>query len=77
MGCYSSSIKEKKDNENRKDGNENADVLLCSMKEEHINLAFKAKRGNVFTPSIEPEIRRTFIAKCYPKTPEQEELIRT
>jgi hypothetical protein len=46
------------------------------MKEEHINLAFKAKRGNVFTTSIEPEIRRTFVTKVYPKTVEQEGTIR-
>ena len=73
MGC--SSINAKHDNVNRNCGNGNAEVSLCSMKEEHINLAFKAKRGNVFTPSIDPEIRRTFIAKCYPKTPEQEDII--
>ena len=35
------------------------------------------EKFNVFTPSIDPEIRRTFIAKCYPKTPEQEDIIRT
>lgn len=77
MGCSSSSIKTKHDNENRNQRNGNPEVSLCSMKEEHISLAFKAKRGNVFTPSIEPEIRRTFVAKCYPKSPEQEEIIRT
>jgi hypothetical protein len=48
---------------------------LSSMKEEHIKIAFKAKRGNVFTQSISPEVRRTFVAKCFPKTPEQERII--
>lgn len=49
---------------------------LASVKEEQLKLAFKAKRLNVFNKSVEPEVRRTFRAQKYPKTPEQESIIR-
>jgi hypothetical protein len=48
-----------------------------SLREEQIKLAFKAKRGNVFTQSIAPEVRRTFVAKSFPKTAEQDQIIST
>ena len=49
-----------------------------SAKEEQIKLAFKAKRKkNVFTQSMDPDVRRTFHAKSYPKTAAQQAIIRT
>ena len=47
-----------------------------SAKEDQIALAFKAKRANVFTQSVDPAARREFKAKNFPKTPQQLNLIR-
>lgn len=46
-------------------------------KESQIALAFKAKRANVFTASVDVDVRRAFSAKNIPKTPKQEMLIKT
>jgi hypothetical protein len=46
-------------------------------KEDQIALAFKAKRANVFTQSVDIDTRRAFSAKNIPKTPKQETLIST
>lgn len=44
-------------------------------KEDQIALAFKAKRANVFSESVETDTRRAFAAKNIPKSPKQELLI--
>lgn len=44
----------------------------ASAKETQIALAFKAKRANVFTASVDTDTRRAFAAKNIPKTPKQE-----
>jgi hypothetical protein len=48
----------------------------ASAKETQIALAFKAKRANVFTASVDTDTRRAFSAKNIPKTPKQELAIR-
>jgi hypothetical protein len=48
----------------------------ANAKESQIALAFKAKRANVFTASVDTDTRRAFHAKNIPKTPKQELAIR-
>ena len=56
--------------------NQSSQKPMANVKEEQLKLAFKAKRLNVFNKSVEPEVRRTFRAQKFPKTPEQESIIR-
>lgn len=72
MGCSSSSAAG-----GTRQGASPSSVNVSSLKEEQIKQAFKAKRGNVFTASIAPEVRRTFVAKVHPKTSEQVKIIRS
>jgi hypothetical protein len=48
-----------------------------SSKEDQIKLALKTKRANIFTESVNVDERRAFHAKVVPKTPAQENVIRT
>lgn len=45
------------------------------VKEQQVQLAFKAKRGNVFTASVDDDTRRVFSAQNIPKTQKQEKII--
>lgn len=47
-----------------------------TAKEDQIALAFKAKRANVFSESVDVDTRRAFSARNIPKTPKQEQIIR-
>ncbi len=47
----------------------------ATTKEDQIALAFKAKRANVFTESVDVNSRRAFSAKNIHKTPRQEQII--
>lgn len=46
-----------------------------SVKEEQIQLAFKAKRANLFAQSADSNVRREFTAQNIPKTPQQTQII--
>lgn len=46
------------------------------LRETQVQLAFKAKRANVFTQSVETEDRRSFIPPSISKTAKQESTIR-
>ena len=44
-------------------------------KEDKIELAFKAKRANVFTEGVDLESRAAFVQKRIPKNPQQTKVI--
>lgn len=44
--------------------------------EDKVELAFKAKRANVFTEGVDFESREAYVEKNIPKTTKQEKLIR-
>ena len=74
MGCCNSKTTSQTDLIDRQNARAAVKSMKNTKKEDKIELAFKIKRNNVFTESVDLE-RLGYVAKNIPKTPKQKKII--